>query len=159
LRERIDPLAQANVLGPILWQLPANFAHDGARLSALFELRGPERHVVEFRNASWLTADVVHRLRTHGLALALGDDARRELPVVGPAGHPAYVRLHYGRRGRRGRYSPAELDRWAAAITRWRSDAEVFVYFNNDWEAFAVQNARDLGARIERRAPNLRRRH
>jgi len=26
----------------------------------------------------------------------------------------------------------------------WRSSVEVFVYFNNDWEAFAVRNARRL---------------
>jgi uncharacterized protein YecE (DUF72 family) len=150
LRERIDPLARAGVLGPILWQLPANFARDDERLAAILELPGAERHAIEFRNESWLSDEVVRRLTAHGVSLALGDDARRDLPAVAPAGPLAYARLHYGRRGRRGNYSLAELDEWAAAIARWRAGAEVFVYLNNDWEAFAVRNARDLAARVSR---------
>ena len=51
------------------------------------------------------------------------------------------MRLHHGRRGRRGNYSETELDEWARRIAQWRRRAEVFVYFNNDWEGFAVKNA------------------
>ena len=29
-------------------------------------------------------------------------------------------------------------------VGQWRASVEVFVYFNNDWEAFAVRNARRL---------------
>ena len=48
------------------------------------------------------------------------------------------VRLHHGHRGRRGNYSETELDEWAQRIAEWRRRAEVLVYFNNDWEGFAV---------------------
>ena len=30
-----------------------------------------------------------------------------------------------------------ELERWRRRIAAWRSEVEVFLYFNNDWEAFA----------------------
>jgi len=148
LRERIDPLVEARVLGPILWQLPANFTRDDARLRALLELPGTEQHAIEFRDASWLTADVLEQLRRHGVALAIGDDPRRPLPWCEPPGRIAYARLHRGGRGRRGRYSSTELDAWAEVIARWREHAEVFVFFNNDWEGFAVENARGLAARV-----------
>ena len=151
LRERIDPLVQAGLLGPILWQLPANFVRDDERLRALFELPGRERHAIEFRDASWLTSEVVEALGSHGIALAVGDDPRRPLPVCEPIGPLAYARLHHGHRGRRGRYSPAELEAWADTIARWRKHAEVFVFFNNDWEGFAVENARSLAARMAAR--------
>jgi uncharacterized protein YecE (DUF72 family) len=58
------------------------------------------------------------------------------------------VRLHYGARGRRGNYSTTEIDTWARRIAQWRRRAEVFVYFNNDWEGFAVQNALALRERL-----------
>jgi len=42
-------------------------------------------------------------------------------------------------RGRRGNYSESELQEWSARIRSW--DCDVYAYFNNDWEAFAVRNA------------------
>ena len=56
------------------------------------------------------------------------------------------VRLHHGHRGRRGNYSETELQAWAERIDGRRRDVEVFAYFNNDWEGFAVRNATRLRA-------------
>jgi len=64
-----------------------------------------------------------------------------EAPWVDTAGW-WYVRLHHGRAGRRGNYSPAELERWAERLRGRSGDA--YVYFNNDWEGFAPQNAATL---------------
>ena len=50
------------------------------------------------------------------------------------------MRFHYGARGRRGNYSRRELEAWAARLREWREQVEVFAYFNNDWEGFAVRN-------------------
>src|SRR5256885_13067282 len=38
--ERIEPLVQSSKLGPILWQLPANFRRDDARLAAALARSG-----------------------------------------------------------------------------------------------------------------------
>ncbi len=51
-----------------------------------------------------------------------------------------YVRLHDGR-GRGGDYTERQLYEWAERIDAWRRDHDVFAYFNNDWEGFAVRNA------------------
>jgi uncharacterized protein YecE (DUF72 family) len=53
----------------------------------------------------------------------------------------AFVRFHQGHRGRRGNYSESELETWKRRVARWRREREVFLYFNNDWEGFAIQNA------------------
>ena len=53
-----------------------------------------------------------------------------------------YVRFHHGSRGRRGNYSETELRDWACWLRRL--DVPAWTYFNNDWEAFAVRNARRL---------------
>lgn len=55
-----------------------------------------------------------------------------------------YVRMHCGRHGGSGSDSEGELEVWRQQLAGWRSSVEVFVYFNNDWEAFAVRNARRL---------------
>ncbi len=54
------------------------------------------------------------------------------------------MRFHYGARGRRGNYSDAELEELAPKVAALNRPA--FVYFNNDWEGFAVNNARRMRA-------------
>jgi uncharacterized protein YecE (DUF72 family) len=54
--------------------------------------------------------------------------------------------MNRGARGRRGNYATSELETWRRRIAAWRSRTEVFAYFNNDREAFAVRNARTLAA-------------
>ncbi len=149
--ERVDPLAVAGKLGPVLWQLPATFHRDDARLEeALGALAGRGRHAFEFRHESWFHADVLARLRAAGVALVIGDHPERPFQSYEPTADFAFVRMHYGRRGRDGNYSRRELERWAERVRGWRRSYEVFVYFNNDWRGFAPRNARDLRRLVER---------
>jgi uncharacterized protein YecE (DUF72 family) len=147
--ERIEPLAEAGLLGPVLWQLPANFHRNDDVLRDAIEELGSGQHAIEFRDPSWFVDPVRKMLREQGIAAAVGDDPGRSLPVWPPTADFAYLRLHRGRRGRRGNYSPTELDEWAAVVRLWRRRAEVFVYLNNDWEGFAVRNAIGLRERVE----------
>jgi uncharacterized protein YecE (DUF72 family) len=140
--ERIEPLIPAGKLGPVLWQLPANFKRDDERLTDLLELAPPGRHCLEFRDLSWFCDDVYELLRRHDAALVISDDPERPLPAPEPAAGWTFVRFHRGSRGRRGNYSRAEIERWAGRIAGWREDGiDVYAYFNNDWEAFAPRNA------------------
>jgi uncharacterized protein YecE (DUF72 family) len=142
--EPLAPLREAGRLGPVLWQLPENFHRDDELLASALDVLPPARHCFEFRHPSWFAKGVRELLAERGAALALGHDARRELPDARPLGELAYLRLHYGSRGRNGNYSSAELDLWRRRIAGWRSRREVFVYFNNDWCGFAPANAREL---------------
>jgi uncharacterized protein YecE (DUF72 family) len=142
--ERIEPLLRSPKLGPLLWQLPPNFQRDDDRLrNALATMvRDGRRHCIEFRHPTWFVDETYDALREYGVALVIGDR-----PEVKPfQSHVfttdwTFVRFHYGSRGRRGNYSEAELQEWAARFREWREQAEVFMYFNNDWEVFAVRNA------------------
>jgi uncharacterized protein YecE (DUF72 family) len=141
LAERIEPIAERGCLGPLLWQLPPNFKRDDERLAnALAELP-PGRHAFEFREKSWFADDVYAMLDERGVATVLPHDARRPLPEPPPTGDFAFVRFHWGARGRRGNYSDTELAEWADRVRELARHREVFVYFNNDWEAFAIRNA------------------
>jgi uncharacterized protein YecE (DUF72 family) len=142
--EPLEPLRRGHRLGPVLWQLPENFERDDDVLAAALRVLPPAQHCFEFRHPSWFAAGVRELLAEHGASLAIGDDKRRPLPAVKPAGEIAYLRLHYGSRGRDGNYSDTELGGWRRRIAGWRSRRQVFVYLNNDWRGFAPANAREL---------------
>ena len=147
--ERIDPLVGTPKLGPIVWQLPENFHRDDERLASALERLPAGRHAFEFRHASWFAPDVYSLLREHGVALVIGDHPARPFQSHEITTDWTFIRFHQGARGRRGNYAESELRTWQRRISQWRRRAEVFAYFNNDWEAFAVRNARRLKSMLD----------
>jgi uncharacterized protein YecE (DUF72 family) len=148
LTERIQPLLGSAKLGPLLWQLPATFRRDDERLAmSLSDFPRGVRHAIEFRHESWFADQVLDLLRARDVALVIADGpAVRAFQPQELTADFAYVRLHHGARGRRGNYSPSELEDWAGRIASWAHTVDVFVYFNNDWEGFAPANAETLRA-------------
>jgi uncharacterized protein YecE (DUF72 family) len=151
LLERLGPLIDAGKLGPLLWQLPESFHRDDERLaSALREFPTQHRNAIEFRHPSWFCEPVMALLRDAGVALVIGDHPRRPFQAHVRTAEWMFVRFHHGSAGRRGNYSPRELATWARRVRRWLRGGDVHAYFNNDWEGFAVANARELGRLVQR---------
>ncbi len=146
--ERIEPLARSPKLGPVLWQLPANFHRDDERLAAALERLPEGRHCFEFRHESWFVEDVYELLRRHDVALVVGDHPERPFQTHDLTADWTFIRFHSGKRGRRGNYSDSELEEWARRIEDWRRRVDVYAYFNNDWEGFAVKNGLWLKRRL-----------
>jgi uncharacterized protein YecE (DUF72 family) len=129
-----------------LWQLPERFQRDVPRLAAALDLLPRGRHCFEFRHESWFSDEVLDLLRWHGVALAIGDHPERPWQPWVTTTDWSFVRFHYGARGRRGNYSETELRELAPRVAELGTAGEVFAYFNNDWEGFAVKNALRLRA-------------
>jgi uncharacterized protein YecE (DUF72 family) len=146
--ERIEPLMESGKLGPVLWQLPPTFKRNDGRLASALELLPEGRHCFEFRHASWYADDVYELLREHGVALVIPDSPKYPFRALELTANWTFVRFHYGSRGRRGNYSERELEEWAQRIEAWRRRVDVYAYFNNDWEGFAVKNGRWLRRRL-----------
>jgi uncharacterized protein YecE (DUF72 family) len=147
--ERIRPLVDSGKLGPVVWQLPPNFQRDDEVLESALELLPPGRHCFEFRHPSWFEDDdALDLLRWHGVALAIGDHPERPWQPWVSTADWSFVRFHYGARGRRGNYSETELRELAPRVKKLAKGGEVFAYFNNDWEGFAVKNAQRLRALV-----------
>jgi uncharacterized protein YecE (DUF72 family) len=144
--ERIAPLARSPKLGPVLWQLPGNFHRDDARLAGALAALPPGRHCFEFRHESWFCDEVYELLRAHGAALVIGDDPRRPFQTLELTADWTFLRFHTGSEA--GRYTDEELERWARRIEEWREQIEVYAYFNNDWQGFALENALSLKERL-----------
>jgi uncharacterized protein YecE (DUF72 family) len=148
--DSIAPLAESPKLGPVLWQLPDNFKRDDDRLAFALEHLPPGRHAFELRHPSWFAEPIYELLREHGAALVIHDAKQRDPTPAVLTTDWTYLRFHYGRRGRRGNYSETELREWAAKVRALTTQADVYAYFNNDWETFAPPNALRLRGLVAR---------
>jgi uncharacterized protein YecE (DUF72 family) len=114
----------------------------------------PLRHALEVRHCSWLEEPALMLLAEHDLALVTADSAdHHPLSLERTSAAFAYVRLHGAVALYASRYSDRELDEWAALVDAWRRrGSDVYVYFDNDAQAFAPHDARRL---LDRAIPRL----
>ncbi len=144
--ERIAPLVDSPKLGPVLWQLPERFHRDDERLARAVAALPPGRHCFEFRHESWFADEVYELLRRRDVALVIGDDPRRPFQTRELTASFTYLRFHHG--GGDGNYAHRQLGHWARRIEEWRRSIDVYAYFNNDWQGFAVENGLWLRERL-----------
>jgi uncharacterized protein YecE (DUF72 family) len=146
-------VALAETLGIVLFQLPPSMKRDPGRLGAFLDaLPGGIRYVVEFRHESWFTAETYALLDDHGVAFCIHDAFGRVTPKE-VTGGCVYVRLHGATGMYQGSYGEEQLQGWADEIAGWSERAgAVYVYFNNDWQGFAVHNALRLREIVAERA-------
>jgi len=135
-------------LGPILVQLPESFHLTGenfTRLRVFFRSLPPRPpFVMEFRHASWFTEEVYALMRDYGVGLCIVSDPERptDFQVTGDC---VYVRFHgSGDQRYRGNYQEAELVAWARQIATLAARRTAYIYFNNDFNAYAIRNAQRL---------------
>ncbi len=140
-------------LGPILFQLPPGLKARPDSLEQLLQTR-PEslRYCFEFRHTSWFCEEVYDLLRQYNSALCIADSPKFPMVVQRTADF-SYFRLHGSTVLYQSRYSLDELKSWAGRIEQMLDeDADVYVYFDNDAEAYAVINAVELISLLESRA-------
>jgi uncharacterized protein YecE (DUF72 family) len=129
-------------IGPVLVQLPPRWGVNQERLAEfLAAVPRPPRWVVEFRDPSWLCEPVYALLAKHNVALCLHD----MLPDHPRRVTADFTSLRFHGRRYSGNYAAQALVAQARRIRSYLSDGiDVYAYFNNDAEGFAVRNALDL---------------
>ncbi len=142
--ERIEPLRKN--LGAILYQLPPSLKLDLPLLEEFLQILPKDLdQAVEFRNESWLTAKTFSLLSKYNKAYCIVSMPKLPEICETTAGF-SYVRFH-GKEGLyESFYSDDELRQWARRIRGFstRKVKRVYVYFNNDYDAYAVANASKL---------------
>ena len=138
-------------LGPLLYQLPPNMHRDDERLeSFLSGLPEGMQHVFEFRHLSWLNDSVYNILNRYNAGLCVFDMPDIECPLVVTADF-AYIRLHGSTALYSSCYTDEELADWKNKLADLPDNIkQVYIYFNNDSEAFAVRNAITLANYLKR---------
>lgn len=139
-----------DTLGPILFQLPPRWRCDPARLADfLSALPGTRRYAFECRDESWFQDAIYRILADHDAAFCLYDLAGRQSPMPVTADF-VYIRLHGPAAAYAGRYGEQGLKPWAARCSRWADEGrDIFCYFDNDQNAYAVEDATTLSALLD----------
>jgi uncharacterized protein YecE (DUF72 family) len=134
-------------LGPVLFQFQNTFKLDLPRLERFLPMLPADvRFTLEFRHDSWLIESVFELLRAHRIALCIPDHPKmpRSFETTGDF---TYIRMHLPPRGLG--YGKQALQPWAERIVDWsRRGLDVFVYFNNDMEGHAINDAQILISRV-----------
>lgn len=157
LRDCEEPVARmteptrhlGETLGPILYQLPPMLGLDLDRLETFLRLLPRDLvHVFEFRHPSWYADAVEALLERYGMGVVAHDFPGIASPrwATGPV---AYVRFHGGAGKYYGRYSDARLLEWTDwTIGRASEGQSVWIYFNNDIDGAAIDDALTLKAML-----------
>jgi uncharacterized protein YecE (DUF72 family) len=130
--------------GPVLFQLPGRFKKNTDRLKDFLNslAKYDVLKVFEFRNPTWWDDDVYEILRTNNACFcwySMPGDIPPEIVTT----DFLYIRMHGGSQLYGSRYSDGELEKIAKKIYK-RNIKNIYVYFNNDYNAYAVENALKL---------------
>ena len=132
-------------LAAVLLQLPPRWRVNPGRLDAFLRLL-PEglRFAMEFRDPSWHSEEIFVLLRAYRVAFCQYELAGFSSPAAITA-DLVYLRLHGPEEAYAGSYALGELTRLAARVRDWGGAGhDVCVFFDNDRDASAVDNARTL---------------
>jgi uncharacterized protein YecE (DUF72 family) len=167
-------LALGRKTGPFLWQLPDSYRFDAERIESFLKLlprsstaaedlaRGHDarlkrgalvkaaapvryRHAFEVRHPSYFVPEFFDLLRRQRVGYVIADTAGKWTLSEEVTAPFVYVRLHGSRVLYGSDYTTEELTAWARRLRGWSAGGrDVYVYFDNDQQAFAPHDALDL---------------
>ena len=136
-------------LGPVLIQIPPGLTFDLSLISDFLNLL--EVHyrqfgfAVEVRHGSWINDQFFGLLARHGIAFVIADSNNRFPYDEAVTSGSVYLRLHGPGSLYASEYDESALRRYAEKILNWLgSGHRVWVFFNNDFNGYAVRNALNL---------------
>lgn len=134
-------------LSCVLWQLPGNFRltkENFKRLEAFLVLLPRDvRHAIEFRDSSWFVEELWKLLQQYNVAFVISQTSEFPSAEIVTANF-VYIRFHGPRKLYASKYADEALQNWARKVQNFAKKYDVYCYFNNDFEAYAIQNAKQL---------------
>jgi len=139
----------ATRLGPVLVQLPPGLHYDLPRLTDflnyLSEQFSEYQFAIEVRHDSWLRDEFFDLLRKNNMAFVMADSGKRYPSAEVVTADFVYLRFHGNVKLYATDYRMEELQAYAEKIkNRIEEGKEVWAFFNNDFEGYAVKNAMEL---------------
>jgi len=142
----IAPLREK--LGVVLFQLPPGLGFQKADFEPFCDLLPAGlKYTIEARNSQWCTEEVLSCLQSRGIAWCISDTAGCYPCLEAVTADFVYIRLHGSRSLYASEYTEEELVAWAEKIKAWKR--ETYVYFDNDFMAYAPHNALRLKTLLE----------
>lgn len=131
-------------LSCVLWQFPPGFNPDPLFVKDFFcslkEHWQEIRHAVELRNPSSFNEATYEALKVSKVCLVCAHSSRYPC-VLETTADFHYFRFHGPGTLYNSRYAERDLDEWTEKIEKLLSKGDVYVFFNNDFYGFAIENA------------------
>jgi uncharacterized protein YecE (DUF72 family) len=136
-------------LGPVLVQLPPGLKFERKLISDFLNLLhtyfSNYRFAFEVRHKSWIADEFFDLLTKYKMAYVIADSGRRFPYYEAVTADYVYMRFHGHEKLYASEYTEHDLVVYAEKIDTWLNTAkEVWVFFNNDFNGFAVKNAKRL---------------
>ena len=126
--------------------MPPSFQKDSDRLKDFtkqlrsFSIFKKSRQVFEFRHETWFTDEVYEILKKYRYGLCFADSPKKIGQDVITSDF-LYLRFHGGETLYGSHYSDRELKEWAKFARKFKKQKDIFAFFNNDAQGFAIKNA------------------
>lgn len=128
--------------GPFLWQFPANFSVNLNRLEKFCSMLSTAfHHVFEFRNETWFIPEVYDILQKFNHDLCIVSAPSSVPGIIKKISGVAYIRFHGESEWYRSNYNDETLRTWKNELSGTGANY-LFAYFNNDANAYAVNNGK-----------------
>lgn len=129
-------------MGCYLFQLPPSLHFSMKKLDEIIkQLDLDKSNVLEFRHESWFTDEVYDKLKRNNIIFCIVSSPKFPEDFIQTA-KDIYIRFH-GKTWYNYNYSDSELKSWAEKIKKSKP-RNAWVYFNNDANAYAVNNCMSL---------------
>jgi uncharacterized protein YecE (DUF72 family) len=133
-------------LAVILWQFSSSITANTLREpfeQFLSLLPTDVRQVFEFRDTSWFNDEIYDLLNKYHAGFVINDSNRFPAREV-ITGDFMYVRFHGPGKLYASRYTTEQLKTWTEKIRPRLQKYDIYVYFNNDFDGRALDNANEL---------------
>jgi uncharacterized protein YecE (DUF72 family) len=141
----LEPLRDANRLGPVLFQLPPFLKCDPPRLKDfLAQLPEGRRAAFEFRDPSWFCDEIYSLLRGANTSLCIAESEKLETPNVRTADF-CYLRLRDPEKF----ISAKARSKLLARVQDLAQEGDVFAYFKHEDSPQGAIHAEELLARVK----------
>jgi uncharacterized protein YecE (DUF72 family) len=135
-------------MGPVLIQLPPNLKFEYEKVETFYkELRKYPGYsfAMEGRHTTWLEKESLDLMTKYDMAFVISQSGHGFPYAEYVTSKNIYIRFHGPGKLYASLYSDEDLKKFARLIKTWKQQGHViWIYFNNDYFGYAIQNARRL---------------
>lgn len=136
-------------LGPVLIQLPPRSKFNYDKTEHFFKVLKQDYKQYDFalevRHETWMEQAAIDLMRKYDIAFVISQSGVGFPYAEYITAKNIYIRFHGPKKLYSSSYTDAAMKDYARKIRKWAKEGhDIWVFFNNDWFTYAIQNAKTL---------------
>ena len=147
-------------MGPVLIQLPKTVGFDGNVVEHFYALLKQQyaqyKFAIEVRHDSWMTEDSYALMSKYDIAFVMSHSGNHFPYAEVVTARNVYFRFHGPGSLYNTKYDEKTMEKYAQLFKKLADDGhELWIFFNNDWFGYGIENALSLRRYLERLAQQV----